>query len=154
MFVKKKTQLKGDPDAPVPRPHLLLVSLLRYTTLADLMSLMTEGGRRPDTDTAYTPFLKRPVKGKGKKHRLRPEVPLPWPILSCECRTEQQALTYPLPLCNPAVVRLGQAHHALEIGGGAVVHVLPVVPQPQKGLAVVAAVVLELLERLESETTV
>ncbi len=58
-------------------------------------------------------------------------------------------LTDPLPLCHPAVFRLAQSHHPLEVGRGAVVDILSVVSQAQECLAVVAPVVFELVERLD-----
>ena len=47
--------------------YRLLVSLLLYAMLLVCMSLMTAGGRRPDTEMAYTPFLKRPKIEDRKK---------------------------------------------------------------------------------------
>ena len=60
-------------------------------------------------------------------------------------------LTDSLPLADPAVVQLGGSDESIEVGGGAVVDVVAVVAQVQERLAVVAAVILELLERLNGK---
>ena len=63
----------------------------------------------------------------------------------------EKELTNPLPLADPAVFRLSRSDHTVEVGGGAVVDVVAVVTQIQDGLAVVASVVLKLLESLQSK---
>lgn len=60
-------------------------------------------------------------------------------------------LTDSLPLADPAVVQLCSSDESVEVGGGAVVDVVAVVAQVQERLAVVAAVILELLERLNGK---
>ena len=65
-------------------------------------------------------------------------------------RRQLSAAPAPAPApADPAVLRLAAGDHPLEVGAGAVVHVVPVPPQRQHGLAVVAAVSLELVERLD-----
>lgn len=45
-------------DKTEGRHHRLLVSLFLYGMLDARMSLTTDGGNRPVTEMAYTPFLK------------------------------------------------------------------------------------------------
>ena len=53
-----------------------------------------------------------------------------------------------LPLADPAVIRLCGSDHPVEVGGGAVVDVVPMVAQVQERLAVVTTIALKLIKRL------
>ena len=64
---------------------------------------------------------------------------------------DEAELTDALPLADPAVVQLGGSNESVEVGGCAVVDVVAVVAQVQERLAVVAPVVLELLECLDGK---
>ena len=59
-------------------------------------------------------------------------------------------LTDSLPLSDPRVLWLGAGDHAVKVCAGAVVDVVAVVLEGQEGLAVLAPVVLELLEGLKT----
>ena len=55
-----------------------------------------------------------------------------------------------LPLADPAVIRLCGSDHPVEVGGGAVVDVVPMVAQVQERLAVVTTIALKLIKRLKN----
>ncbi len=105
----------------------------------------------------YFSHRKSNIRKKSLVMVIRKSQPTPHPtpfimanLLNRGPKRVTEKLTNPLPLADPAVFRLSRSDHSVEVGGGAVVDVVPVVSQIQDGLAVVTSVVLELLESLKS----